>query len=265
MDLSIENKLKALWSLQEIDSKFDQLNALKGELPIEVSDLEDEIEGFQTRLQKLENEIEAINDQINGHKNKAKQSEQLIVKFKQQLNEVKNNREYEALTKEIEIMELEIESSQKKSKDAQVNIEAKEKFKQETQALIDNCLQELEIKKAELVTIISETEKEQELLLEERNQALEGLEERLLKAYTRVRKNAKNGVAIAPIIRSSCGGCFGKIPPQMQADIRQHLKITACEYCGRILVDSTVTGIQSVVEEDDNKPRRRLKKRLGAS
>lgn len=264
MDLSIENKLKALWSVQEIDSRIDQLNALKGELPIEVSDLEDEIEGFQTRLQNFNKEIEAYNDQINGYKNKIKQSEQFIVKFKQQLNEVKNNREFEALTKEIEIMELEIVAAQKRINEANVSIEAKNAIIEQTQSLIDNGNKELELKKEELVTIVQETELEEKALSDERDEASTLLEERLMKAYSRVRNNAKNGVAIAPIIRSSCGGCFGKIPPQMQADIKQHLKITACEYCGRILVDASITGIQVEVEAEADKPRRRLKKRLGS-
>jgi predicted nucleic acid-binding Zn-ribbon protein len=265
MDLSIENKLKALWSLQEIDSKLDQLNALKGELPIEVSDLEDAIAGLETRKQNIENEIQAYQDQISGYRNKIKQSEQFILKFKQQLNEVKNNREFEALTKEIEIMELEIVAAQKRINEAEAQIEFKNQAITETEKQIEASNQELELKKAELVTIIQETEKEEQVLADEKSSAAKHVEERLIKAYNRIRKNAKNGVAIAPIMRSSCGGCFGKIPPQMQADIRQHLKITACEYCGRILVDASITGIQAQVEDTDDKPRRRLKKRLGAA
>ena len=187
-----------------------------------------------------------------------------FVKFKQQLNEVKNNREFEALTKEIEIMELEIVAAQKRINEANVSIEAKNAMIDQTQSLIDNGNKELELKKEELVMIVQETELEEKALSDERDEASTLLEERLMKAYSRIRKNAKNGVAIAPIIRSSCGGCFGKIPPQMQADIKQHLKITACEYCGRILVDASITGIQVEVEAEADKPRRRLKKRLGS-
>jgi predicted nucleic acid-binding Zn-ribbon protein len=265
MDLSIENKLKALWALQEIDSKLDQLEALKGELPIEVADLEDEITGLQTRLQNIHNEIGGLQEQIGNYKNKIKQSEQFIVKFKQQLNDVKNNREYEALTKEIEIMELEIQAADKRIKDAQRIIESKSESIAETEAKIEAGRKELEIKNAELVTIIAETEAEEDALGVERKQAAMKIEERLSFSYSKIRKNARNGVAIAPIIRSSCGGCFAKIPPQRQADIRQHLKVTACEHCGRIVVDGSITGIQAEIIETEDKPKRRLKKRLGAN
>lgn len=264
MDLSIENKLKALWSLQEIDSKLDQLNALKGELPIEVSDLEDELAGLATRKENFESEVETLQDQITGYKNKVKQSEQFILKFKQQLNEVKNNREFEALSKEIEIMELEILAAQKRIKETQAKIEIKNESIAATQEQIESGNKELEVKKAELVTIIEETEREEEQLAQERQEASQSIEDRLFKAYNRIRKNANNGIAIAPIVRNSCGGCFGKIPPQMQADIKQHIKIIPCEYCGRILADSSITGIQAQTEDSSDKPRRRLKKRLGA-
>jgi len=265
MDLSIENKLKTLWALQEIDSKLDQLNALKGELPIEVSDLEDEIAGLETRQLNIQNEIASFEDQISGYKNKIKQSEQFIIKFKQQLNEVKNNREFEALTKEIEIMELEIQAAEKRINESYAVIENKKAMIEETQAKVDSGNKELELKKEELVTIIKETDEEEKGLAVEREAAVAQIEERLYYSYSRIRKNANNGVAIAPIVRSSCGGCFAKIPPQRQADIKQHIKVTACEHCGRMLVDNGITGIQSEVVETEDKPKRRLKKRLGAS
>lgn len=264
MDISIENKLKALWALQEIDSKLDKLNALKGELPIEVADLEDEIAGLITREQNIRQEIENLEDQISEYKNKIKQSEQYITKFKQQLNDVKNNREYEALSKEIEIMELEIQAAEKRMKEASFAIENQNALIEETQAKIETVKKEVETKKVELVSIIQETEDEEKKLGEERETAVKEIEERLYYSYGRIRKNALNGIAIAPIVRSSCGGCFAKIPLQRQVDIKQHLKVNACEHCGRIIVDETITGIQSQVIEDDKKPRRRLKKRLSS-
>lgn len=265
MDLSIEKKLKSLWSLQEVDSKLDQLSALRGELPLEVSDLEDEIAGLHTRLENIKREIDSYEDQVSGYRNKVKQSEQFILKFKQQLNEVKNNREFEALSKEIEIMELEIIAAQKRMGEAQLTITNKTVSLDETQANIDARTKDLELKKEELVTIVQETEEEEAELLKERTEALSVLEERLVNAYERIRRNAKNGVAIAPIMRNSCGGCFAKIPPQRQSDIRQHIKITDCEHCGRVIVDSTITGIQSEEINTEEKPKRRLKKRLGVA
>ncbi|MBX2985310.1 MAG: C4-type zinc ribbon domain-containing protein [Bacteroidia bacterium] len=264
MDITVENKLKALWALQEIDSKLDKLNALKGELPMEVADLEDEIAGLETRAQNIRHEIENHEEKISEYKHKIKQSEQFITKFKQQLNDVKNNREYEALTKEIEIMELEIQAAEKRIKDASFAIEGQNTLITETESKIESGKKDIEAKKKELVTIIEETEEEEIKLGEERDEAIKEIEERLYYSYGRIRKNANNGIAIAPIVRSSCGGCFAKIPPQRQADIKQHLKINACEHCGRIIVDETITGIHAQVEEEDKKPRRRLKKRLNS-
>jgi uncharacterized protein len=265
MDITIEKKLKALWAVQQIDSKRDQLAALRGELPMEVSDLEDEITGLNTRLERNQSEIENYEDQIAGYKNKIKQSEQYIAKFKIQLNEVKNNREFEALTKEIEIMELEIQATEKRIGEANYQTERLKETLEVTQTEIEDRNKYLEQKKEELVNIVKETEDEESKLDDERSKAEKLVEERLMKAYNRIRENAKNGIAIAPIMRSSCGGCFAKVPPQRQADIRQHVKIIDCEHCGRILVDAAITGIQSEIETDDDKPKRRLRKRLGTA
>lgn len=258
MDLSIEKKLKALYALQEIDSKHDQLNAMKGELPMEVSDLEDELAGLETRIEKINSEIKSCDEDIVSYKNKIKQSEQYIAKFKQQLNEVKNNREYEALNKEIEIMGLEIQASEKRINEYKRTIEEKQGLLKSTQEELENRKKDLEFKKEELVAIVKETEEEEAVLLAERAKCESQIEPRLIVAYNRVRTNTKNGIAVASILRGSCGGCFAKIPPQRQSDIKQHFKIIDCEHCGRILVDATITGIQSEIIPVEEKPKRRI-------
>ncbi|MBC7425429.1 MAG: hypothetical protein H7321_02745 [Bacteroidia bacterium] len=259
MDLTVENKLKALWELQEIDSRLDRLNALKGELPIEVSDLEDELIGLQTRADNINKDIEQYENDIAGYKAKIKQTEQLVVKYKKQLEEVKNNREYEALNKEIEIAGLEIMGAEKRIKEHFGYIESKKEAQELAKQNLENRNKDLEFKKKELVTISKETEEEENGMMKERNDYEKKVEERLVKAYNRIRKNVKNGLAIASIERNSCGGCFSKIPPQRQSDIKQHLKIIDCEHCGRILVDNAITGIVPVVVSEEDKPKRRVR------
>jgi len=259
VDLSIEKKLKAIWELQQIDSKIDQLNLLKGELPMEVSDLEDEIVGLQTRQDNIRTEIKAYEIDITGHKANIKASEELQKKYKKQLESVKNNREFEALNKELEISGLEVLAAQKRIKEAQFYMEAKEQSLANLQEQIESRRKDLEFKQKELNTIVSDTEEEENELSGHRATLDKDVDDRLAKAYKRIRKNVKNGIAVAPIMRGSCGGCFAKIPPQRQSDIKQHFKIIDCEHCGRILVDNEVTGIYTEKPVEEEKPKRRVR------
>jgi len=259
VDLSIEKKLKAIWELQQIDSKIDQLNLLKGELPMEVSDLEDEIVGLQTRQDNFKAEIKTYEVDIAGHKTNIKQSEELQKKYKKQLESVKNNREFEALNKELEISGLEVLAAQKRIKEAQFHMEAKEQSLAQIEEQIEGRRKDLEFKQKELKTIVSDTEDEEKELSNLRKSIEKEVDERLSKAYNRIRKNVKNGIAVAPIMRGSCGGCFAKIPPQRQSDIKQHFKIIDCEHCGRILVDNEVTGIYTEKPVEEEKPKRRVR------
>ncbi len=259
VDLSIEKKLKAIWELQQLDSNIDQLNLLKGELPIEVSDLEDAIIGLETRTENIKNEIANYEITIANHKTNIKNSEEMSKKYKKQLEDVKNNREFEALNKEIEICGLEVLAAEKRIKENYSFIEAKQTSLADVENIISQRKEDLVVKKAELETIVKETEAEENELLEKRLGFEKEVDERLLKAYRRIRKNVKNGVAVAPIMRGSCGGCFSKIPPQRQSDIKQHFKIIDCEHCGRILVDNEITGIYVEKPVEEEKPKRRVR------
>lgn len=259
VDISIEKKLKALWELQEIDSKIDQLNLLKGELPMEVDDLEDEIAGLETRLENMQLEVKGYDVEIAGYKSKIKQFEELQKKYKTQLNSVKNNREFEALNKELEIAGLEILAAEKRIKETHSHIDAKKEGLDNLKEDINSRKKDLDYKKKELKTIVNDTEAEEKSLTKERVAIEKQVEDRLVKAYSRIRRNVKNGIAVAPIMRGSCGGCFSKIPPQRQSDIKQHFKIIDCEHCGRILVDNAVTGIVSEVVVEEEKPKRRVR------
>lgn len=237
ISLSVEEKLQALFNLQTVDSKIDKIRQIRGELPLEVQDLEDEVEGLETRIQKQTDEVNALEDGIVQRKNMMKDALALIKKYEEQQNNVRNNREFESLNKEIEFQQLEIQLNEKKIKEAKANIEAKNQVIETAQEELDGRKGDLETKKSELDDIISETQKEEESLLKESKKAEGQIEERLLTAYTRIRSNARNGLAVVTIQRDSCGGCFNKIPPQRQLDIRMRKKIIVCEHCGRILVD----------------------------
>lgn len=237
MESTVEQKLQALYNLQSIHTKVDKIHIIRGELPMEVSDLEDEITGLTTRESKLKEEIENLEIEITNKKTGIKDSTALIKKYETQLKNVKNNREYEVLNKEIEIQGLEIQVYEKRIKEFTFEIKNKTMLLEETEEKIKQTKKELKAKKAELDTIISETEKEEGELLAKAAKAEKTIEERLLFAYNRLRKNAKNGLAVVVIERNACGGCFNSIPPQMQADIRQRKKIIVCEHCGRIMVD----------------------------
>lgn len=237
-DFSIQEKLVNVLKLQKIDSKLDQLNVQKGELPMEVADLEDEVKGLETRLHNINLEIEKIENYIQARKDAKKESEELIKKYEKQQDNVKNSREFEAITKEIEMQHLEMRLCDKNIKDAQIELEKKNDQKIAASRLLEGKTEILNQKKDELVKIISETEKEEEALKIQSEKAKENVDERLLSAYSRIRTNYKNGLAIVKIERDSCGGCFNMIPPQKQAEIAQRKKIIVCEHCGRVMVDN---------------------------
>lgn len=236
-ELSVEQKLKALYKLQVIDSKIDKLRSVRGELPMEVADLEDELAGFETRSENLDAEVKQMEASISVNKTKILDAKANIKKYEKQLDNVKNNREFDALNKEIEIAGLEVQAAEKRIKNAQFDIEQKIASKDTLSGELEGRKLDLKTKKSELDTIVEETEKEEKSLLALREKASDGIEERLLKGYNSIRGSVKNGIGIAIIERDSCGGCFSKIPPQRQADIRQRKKILVCEHCGRVLVD----------------------------
>jgi len=237
MEQTVEQKLKALYELQTIHTKIDRIRQVRGELPMEVSDLEDEVAGLETRIQKIKNDLDDLEDSVVTRKNAIKEAQAATKRYETQLNEVKNNREYEAISKEIEIQGLDIQVNEKKIKEIGFEIATKTQVYEKALADLEDRRKDFELKKAELGTITSETEKEETELSSKAEQAQKNIEERLLFAYSRLRNNAKNGLAVVTIERDACSGCFNEIPPQRQADIRQRKKIIVCEHCGRILVD----------------------------
>jgi len=239
-EFSVEEKLKALYVLQQIDSNIDKIRTVRGELPMEVTDLEDEVAGLGTRITHINQEIADLQEGIMKKKLEMKTSKDAIKKYESQQSKVKNNREYESLTKEIEFQNLEIELAEKRIKEFTSVIKTKEAILEATQTALDDKKNVLKIKKAELDSIIAETQKEEQHLEKISKKARTIADERLLTAYQRTRANARNGLAVVAIQRDACGGCFNKIPPQRQLDIRQHKKVIVCEHCGRILVDSSI-------------------------
>lgn len=239
-ELSIAEKLKQLYELQLIDSEIDQIAILKGELPMEVSDLEDEIAGLETRVNKLAANIEDHEFEISKHQSNLKEAEALIARYEKQMDNVKNDREYSALQKELEIQKLEIQLSEKKSREIKAIISNKDETLKATQERLDQKKKELEVKKVELEKIIEKTEKETEKLLKKSEKAKKNVEERLLKAYMKVRGAYRNGLAVVTVERDACGGCFNQIPPQVQLEIAMSKKIIACEHCGRVLVSKHI-------------------------
>lgn len=234
MENIIEQKLNALLKLQEIDSKLDAIVKIHGDLPEEVRDLEDDVAGYETRLSKFNAEIAALQKEVDQYKANQKDAEKLVAKYKEQQMNVRNNREYDAISKEIELQELEIILSEKKINEAKVKIGYVEDDINKTQKALDNRKEDLQAKRNELSVIISESEEEEKSLAAEREKHAKKVEERLLKSYERIRSNSLNGLAIVNVSRGACGGCFNIVPPQRQADIREHKKIIVCEHCGRI-------------------------------
>ncbi|MFH0894991.1 MAG: C4-type zinc ribbon domain-containing protein [Bacteroidota bacterium] len=237
-EYTIEDKIRAIYNLQLIDSKIDRIRMVRGELPLEVQDLEDDLEGLVTRVDNFKQEIKDLENNIAEKKTFISQSKDLIKKYESQLSNVRNNREYDSLTKEVEYQNLEIQLADKRIKEFKAAIEQKNEVISKSDLVITERQSDLKIKKDDLKEIIEETEKEEQLLqkLSQENQSI--IEDRLLVAYKRIRSNARNGVAVAIVERDACGGCFNKIPPQRQLEIKQRKKIIVCEYCGRILVDA---------------------------
>jgi predicted nucleic acid-binding Zn-ribbon protein len=236
-DFTVEDKLLMLYKLQSVMSEIDKIKTLRGELPLEVQDLEDEIIGLKTRLEKHQAEIHELDDSSTTQKNKISESKILIEKYKAQLDQVRNNREFDNLSKEVEFQELEIEFAEKKSKEINAAIKQKKEDIANSKSNIEERKIDLEQKKKELQEIVAETRHEEEKL-REKSKFFEGnIETHLLNAFKRIRKGARNGLAIVNIERDACGGCFNKIPPQKQLDIKLHKKIIVCEYCGRIMID----------------------------
>lgn len=240
VELSVEERLRALYQLQLIDSERDEIEVLKGELPVEVSDLEDEIAGLDKRLEKLDAQLKEIEDVISGYKAKIKEAELLIVRYTTQLDDVKNNREFEALTKEIELQKLEIELSEKRIGEARIKADAKKETMKVSQDTIETRKTDLDVKRDELTKIIANTDKQEKKLEKESKSARKKINERYLVVYDRVRAAYRNGLAVATVERDACGGCFNRIPSQKQIEIGMRKKIIACEHCGRILVDELI-------------------------
>jgi predicted nucleic acid-binding Zn-ribbon protein len=237
MESTIANKLEALMRLQTIDSQLDEIRRVRGDLPEEVRDLEDEIAGYEVRVNKFDEEIQTINDTITARKQAIKDSENLIRKYEDQQSNVRNNREYDAITKEIELQRLEIQISEKKIKEGYYQIEQKNNEIAGTKQKLEERRKDLESKNNELQVIVSESEEEERALLNDREEALKTIEDRLLTAYSRIRKNVRNGLAVVTVKRDACGGCFNTVPPQRQSDISSHKKVIVCEHCGRIFAD----------------------------
>ncbi len=233
---TVAEKLDNLYALQKIDSEMDRIRTVRGELPLEVQDLEDEVEGLDQRIEKLQNEVKELETAISDRKNSSADAVTSIAKYKKQQNNVRNNREYDSISKEIEFQELEIQLNEKKSKEFKFKIESKKE-------ILDTAIEkrklrgeDLVTKKSELDEIIAETQTQEEKLAKKSKSALKKLDDRLAKAYTRLRTSAKNGLAVVEVGRSSCGGCFNKIPLQRQIDIQAKKKVIVCEHCGRVLV-----------------------------
>lgn len=249
IDVAVEGKLKALYQLQLIDSKIDRLRTIRGELPLEVSDLEDTVAGLETRLKNVTQEVEELETQLNDKKQAIKDFQANIKKYEAQQNKVRNNREYDAITKEIEFQNLEIQLAEKRMKEAKALIAVKSELLEKSKIEFEERSKDLKVKKSELEEIISETEKEEKQLQKDSENAASHIEDRLLNAYKRIRANTRNGLAVVAVERDACGGCYNKIPPQRQLDIRTNKKIIVCEHCGRILVDGMLipdAGLEDV-------------------
>ena len=241
-ELTIEEKLRALYSLQLVDSEIDKIRTLRGELPLEVQDLEDEVAGLETRIGNLKSEVAELEKAVVGKNNEITASQALIKKYEEQQNNVRNNREYDSLSKEIEFQTLEIELCNKKIREFTAQVAEKKEVMAEAQTSLEERKHDLEGKKSELEDITRDTQKEEETLADRSSELQTKIEDRLLTAYKRIRSNARNGLAVVPVKRDACGGCFNQIPPQRQLDIRSRKKIIVCEYCGRILVDDEIVG-----------------------
>lgn len=251
MENTVEKKLDTLLKLQTLDSKLNGIRKVRGALPEEVGDLEDENIGYQTRIDKYNTELEELDIEIKNKKESIKDSEKLIKKYNDQQMNVRNNREYDAITKEIELQNLEIQIYGKKITGAHEEIDGKKLEIKETDDLLKERKKDLDIKKKELDTLVSESEDEEEKLGKSRVKIVKSIEDRLYHSYEKIRDNARNGLAVVAVKRGACGGCFNMVPPQRQADIREKKKLIVCEHCGRILA-----GVEDIIEVEEKKPRR---------
>ena len=264
-DYSVEEKLQALYQLQTMLSEIDKIKTLRGELPLEVQDLEDELAGLETRIEKNRNDIIELGKGIAENNSKISECRAMVEKYTEQQDNVRNNREFDALNKEIEFKNLEIELAEKRIREYTVKTNEKREEQQNNEALIEEKKQELEIKKSELHEIVEETRQEEEKL-REKSKALElTIEPRLLQSFKRIRSNTRNGLGIVYVKRESCGGCFNKIPPQRQLDIRMRKKIIVCEYCGRIMIDPELAGVQEEAKATEAAPKKRTRKSAAAA
>ncbi len=261
-EVSVEQKLKSLYKLQTILSEMDKIKTLRGELPLEVRDLEDEITGLNTRVEKIQKEIDELKQGIASRKIDIESAKVSIEKYKEQQDNVRNNREYDVLTKEIEFQSLEVELCEKKIKEANVAIKSKEEEIKNSTHLLEERSKDLDVKKSELDEIIAETKHEEEKLRDDAKAIETGIEPRLLQAFKRIRSNSRNGLGVTYVQRGACGGCFNKIPAQRQLDIRMRKKIIVCEYCGRIMVDPELAGVAPIAEAT---PAKETKRRIRTS
>ena len=269
-ELSVEERLKTLYQLQTALSAIDEKRLLRGELPLEVQDLEDEIAGLTTRVEKIAADIEEYQKAITTKKGEIADAEASVERYKEQLNEVKNNREYDTLSKEIEFQTLEIELCNKKIREANNKIADKQREMETSKALIAERQGDLDVKKNELEEIMEETRVEEDKLKEQVKNLEAKIEGRLLTSFKRIRRNARNGLGIVYVQRDACGGCFNKIPPQRQLDIKMHKKIIVCEYCGRIMIDPELAGVKvdkvaTVTDEKKGRAKRAIRKSSGTA
>ncbi len=258
-DMSVEQKLKNLYQLQTMLSEIDRIKILRGELPLEVQDLEDEIEGLTHRIGRYNEEIDVMREDIAAKKAKINEAQAAVERYRAQLDDVKNNREYDMLSKEIEFQSLEVELQNKKINEAQRAIDVHRADIENAKRQLEDRRADLDMKKSELDEIVSETKAEEEKLREKSHNLEQTIEPRLLSAFKRIRKNSRNGLGIVYVQRGACGGCFNKIPPQRQLDIRMRKKIIVCEYCGRIMIDSELAGVK-VDKPAEDKPKRRTRR-----
>lgn len=255
-DMTVEEKLKTLFQLQTKLSQIDEKRELRGALPREVKDLSDEIAGLNVRVEKIQGEIVEYEEAVRQRQDEMEAAKGVLARYKQQLDDVKNNREYDSLTKEIEFQSLEIELCAKKIREAQDIVAARKNDIERTKKQIEECQTDLDIKRSELEDIMVETREEEERLKAEVKVLETKVEPRLLYSFTRIRGNARNGLGIVYVQRDACGGCFNKIPPQRQLDIKMHKKIIVCEYCGRIMIDPELAGVK-IEKPVEEKPKRR--------
>ena len=260
-EMPVEERLKNLYQLQTILTEIDRIRTLRGELPLEVEDLEDTIEGLKTRISKTESEIADLRAKINEHKGKIDLANSQLATYKEQMDNVRNNREYDLLNKEIEFQTLEVELCNKRIREAQNLEKEREEYLAKSKEELDGRIQDLEVKKNELDEIVAETKADEEKLREKAKGLETAIEPRLLQSFKRIRKNCRNGLGIVYVQRDACGGCFAKIPPQRQLDVRMRKKVIVCEYCGRILIDPELAGVKIEAPAADEKPKRRSRRK----